>query len=123
MANLDSVTKKQLKWQNKKGSKIFMDADSYRDELLDAISWIDIFIGSEFVYEKDVRSWKKCKENCEYLYNRDQKLIFTFGEKAVQGIQQRRILKFCFDVDGKNTVEQGCFSWCFLSCNRLKACL
>ena len=44
-----------------KGSKIFMDADSYTDELLDAISWIDVFIGSEFVYEKMLEVGKKCK--------------------------------------------------------------
>lgn len=50
MANLDSVTKKAAQMAKQKGSKIFMDADSYTDELLDAISWIDIFIGSEFVY-------------------------------------------------------------------------
>ena len=42
MANLDSVTKKAAQMAKQKGSKIFMDADSYTDELLDAISWIDI---------------------------------------------------------------------------------
>lgn len=72
-----------------KGSKIFMDADSYTDELLDAISWIDVFIGSEFVYEKMLEVGKSVKENCEYLYNKGPEIvIFTFGEKGCAGISK-----------------------------------
>ena len=87
MANLDSVTKKAAQMAKQKGSKIFMDADSYTDELLDAISWIDIFIGSEFVYEKMLEAGKSVKENCEYLYNKGPEIvIFTFGEKGLCGM-------------------------------------
>lgn len=52
IANLDSVTKKAAQIAKQRGNKIFMDADCYTDELLEAVSWIDIFIGSEFVYKK-----------------------------------------------------------------------
>lgn len=104
MANLDSVTKKAAQMAKQKGSKIFMDADSYTDELLDAISWIDIFIGSEFVYEKMLEAGKSVKENCEYLYNKGPEIvIFTFGEKGCAGISKEGFFEIpAFDVDVKD---------------------
>ena len=109
MANLDSVTKKAAQMAKQKGSKIFMDADSYTDELLDAISWIDIFIGSEFVYEKMLEAGKSVKENCEYLYNKGPEIvIFTFGEKGCAGISKEGFFEIpAFDVDVKDTVGAG----------------
>lgn len=109
MANLDSVTKKAAQMAKQRGSKIFMDADSYTDELLDAISWIDIFIGSEFVYEKMLEVGKSVKENCEYLYNKGPEIvIFTFGEKGCAGISKEGFFEIpAFDVDVKDTVGAG----------------
>lgn len=107
MANLDSVTKKAAQMAKQKGSKIFMDADSYTDELLDAISWIDIFIGSEFVYEKMLEAGKSVKENCEYLYNKGPEIvIFTFGEKGCAGISKEGFFEIpAFDVDVKDKAK------------------
>lgn len=85
------------------------NADSYTDELLDAISWIDIFIGSEFVYEKMLEAGKSVKENCEYLYNKGPEIvIFTFGEKGCAGISKEGFFEIpAFDVDVKDTVGAG----------------
>ena len=95
MANLDSVTKKAAQMAKQKGSKIFMDADSYTDELLDAISWIDVFIGSEFVYEKMLEVGKSVKENCEYLYNKGPEIVILHLEKrAVRVSAKKDFLKF-----------------------------
>ena len=76
---------------------------------LDAISWIDIFIGSEFVYEKMLEVGKSVKENCEYLYNKGPEIvIFTFGEKGCAGISKEGFFEIpAFDVDVKDTVGAG----------------
>ena len=77
--------------------------------MLDAISWIDVFIGSEFVYEKMLEVGKSVKENCEYLYNKGPEIvIFTFGEKGCAGISKEGFFEIpAFDVDVKDTVGAG----------------
>ena len=71
----------------------------------DAISWIDIFIGSEFVYEKMLEAGKSVKEHCEYLYNKGPEIvIFTFGEKGCAGISKEGFFEIpAFDVDVKDS--------------------
>lgn len=110
MANLDSVTKKAAQMAKQKmEAKFLWMLTLITDELLDAISWIDIFIGSEFVYEKMLEAGKSVKENCEYLYNKGPEIvIFTFGEKGCAGISKEGFFEIpAFDVDVKDTVGAG----------------
>lgn len=109
ITNLDSVTKKAAQIAKQKGNTIFMDADCYTNELLDAVSWIDIFIGSEFVYKKMLDAEKSVKENCEYLYKKGPEIvIFTFGEKGCAGISKDGFFEIpAFDVEVKDTVGAG----------------
>ena len=76
---------------------------------LDVYKRQDIFIGSEFVYEKMLEAGKSVKENCEYLYNKGPEIvIFTFGEKGCAGISKEGFFEIpAFDVDVKDTVGAG----------------
>lgn len=109
MADLDSVIQKAAKIARQKGAKIFMDADCYSDGLLTAISWIDIFIGSEFVYEKLCPPGKSIKENCEALLKKGAEIVmFTFGEKGCAGVSKEGFFELsAFSVKVKDTVGAG----------------
>lgn len=51
LAMLDDVAVEAAKAARQAGVKVFLDADSYSDELGEFIPMVDVFVASEFVYD------------------------------------------------------------------------
>ena len=114
LSKVTDTTRSAARTAKKAGAKIFIDADSYAPELAEMIPEIDVFVGSEFVYdalfaapeagqkaEPDTGVWQKAAEAsqkapkdsasrqkfCERIAAQGpQIVIFTFGEKGLCGV-------------------------------------
>ena len=94
--------------------KIFIDADSYTDSLPEAIPDIDIFIGSEFVFDRLFPGQKEQGDTtleaaCRKLFSQGpQIVVFTFGEKGCIGYSKEGFFSLpAFSVQAEDTVGAG----------------
>lgn len=95
-------------------TEVFMDADYYSEALAEMIPLIDIFVGSEFVFdglfpgarEKGSDFWE---EACREIVGRGPRLaVFTFGERGCAGFSEEGFFSLpAFSVEVKDTVGAG----------------
>ena len=108
MAGVKSVTKKAAEIAKVYGAKIFIDADSYSEELVAYIPSIDIFVASEFVYNGMFDN-DKYEENCRKVMEQGPEIVvFTFGEKGAVGLSKDGYFEVpAYQVDVVDTVGAG----------------
>ena len=86
LAMLDDVAVEAAKAAREAGVKVFLDADSYSDELGDFIPMVDVFVASEFVYDAMFED-RDYEANCRSVMERGPEIVvFTFGEKGCVGL-------------------------------------
>ena len=86
LAMLDDVAVEAAKAAREAGIKVFLDADSYSDELGDFIPMVDVFVASEFVYDAMFED-RDYEANCRSVMERGPEIVvFTFGEKGCVGL-------------------------------------
>lgn len=96
------------------GAKVFIDADYYTEELKDMIPLIDVFVGSEFVFDSLFPGAKEdgssaLEQACRDVLDRGPGLcVFTFGEKGCAGLSQEGFFTLpAFSVEVRDTVGAG----------------
>ena len=108
MTWLDPATRKAAEIAKESGAKIFMDADSYSEELVRYIPGIDVFVASEFVYEGmfDNRNYEK---NCRTVMDMGPEIVvFTLGEKGALGMSREGFFHIpAYNVEVEDTVGAG----------------
>jgi sulfofructose kinase len=107
---LNETVKKAIDISRNAGAKIVIDADTYTDDLLNCISDIDIFIGSEFVYNKIFSDTKLDYEsNLRELSKQGPEIVvFTFGENGARGFSKEGFFETpAYDIKVQDTVGAG----------------
>lgn len=96
------------------GTGVFIDADYYTEELREMIPLIDVFVGSEFVFDglfpgKKEGGDRALEEACREILKRGPKIcVFTFGEKGCAGLGEEGFFSLpAFEVEVKDTVGAG----------------
>lgn len=68
------------------GGKVVIDADRFDEQILLQLSKIDVFIASEFFFDR-VAEGRSVEDCCRMIQNGGpQTVVFTFGEKGCAGI-------------------------------------
>jgi len=68
------------------GVKVFIDADGYSQEIMDMLPKIDVFVGSQYFYNK-LFSNDKYEENCRAIMAEGPEIVvFTLAEKGCVGV-------------------------------------
>ena len=108
IAGVNPVTKKAAEIAKAHGAKIFIDADSYSEELVAYIPSIDIFVASEFVYNGMFDN-DRYEENCRKVMEQGPEIVvFTFGEKGAIGMSKDGYFTVpAYQVDVVDTVGAG----------------
>lgn len=108
LAMLDDVAVKAARIARKAGVKVFLDADSYSDELGDFIPMVDVFVASEFVYDGMFQD-RNYEANCRRIMERGPEIVvFTFGEKGCMGLSAEGYFELpAYHVDVVDTVGAG----------------
>lgn len=100
IADTSELTRKTVDFARENGTEIFIDADFYSDALKEMIPKIDVFIGSEFVFdglfpEHKEKGLEKLEEECKEISASGPKIVvFTFGEKGCVGYSKEGFLSF-----------------------------
>ncbi len=91
------------------GARILIDADSYSEELMNFLPKIDVFIGSEFVYQRVFGENGSREENCKKMRKEGPSVVvFTFGEKGCCGLSDEGYFELpAFEVEVQDTVGAG----------------
>ncbi len=108
LAMLDDVAVEAARIAREAGVKVFLDADSYSDELGDFIPMVDVFVASEFVYEAMFQDWDY-EANCRKVMERGPEIVvFTFGEKGCVGLSREGYFELpAYRVEVVDTVGAG----------------
>lgn len=91
------------------GGKVVIDADRYDPEIVEKLSKIDVFIGSEFFFER-LAEGNDVEACCRMIRERGpQTVVFTFGERGCAGIgEDGRFFKTpAFRVEVTDTTGAG----------------
>lgn len=114
IADTSELTRKTVDFARENGTEIFIDADFYSDALKEMIPKIDVFIGSEFVFdglfpEHKEKGLEKLEEECKEISASGPKIVvFTFGEKGCVGYSKEGFFVLpAFSVDVVDTVGAG----------------
>ena len=71
---------------NKAGGKVVIDADRYDEAIINKLNMIDVFIASEFFFDK-VSDDKDIEACCRKIQKKGpETVVFTFGEKGCAGL-------------------------------------
>ena len=108
MAWLDAASRKAAEIARESGAKIFIDADTYSDELVRYIPQTDVFVASEFVYAGMFDN-KNYEKNCRTVMDMGPEIVvFTLGEKGALGMSREGFFRIpAFDVEVVDTVGAG----------------
>ncbi|MBS6955321.1 MAG: carbohydrate kinase family protein [Enterocloster asparagiformis] len=108
LAMLDDVAVEAARIAREAGVKVFLDADSYSDELGDFIPMVDVFVASEFVYEAMFQD-RDYEANCRKVMERGPEIVvFTFGEKGCVGLSREGYFELpAYHVEVVDTVGAG----------------
>jgi sugar/nucleoside kinase (ribokinase family) len=90
------------------GTQIFIDADSYTEDISALIPKIDIFVGSEFFYRRLFDN-DDYETNCRHICSQGpHTTLFTFGEKGCVGLSGDGYFALpAFQVETADTVGAG----------------
>ena len=129
IADTSPLTLKAVDFARSKGIKVFIDADYDAEGLRGLITDINIFIGSEFVFDSLFPGQKEKglenleKECAEIMEKGPETVVFTFGEKGCVGYSGEGFFTLpAFHVEALDTVGAGdVFHGAFLT-SLLKGC-
>ena len=114
IADASELTEKTVDFAKANGTKIFIDADMYSEELEKMIPKIDVFVGSEFVFDgifpgHKEKGVEQLEEECREICRRGPQIaVFTFGEKGCVGYSEDGFFVLpAFQVDAVDTVGAG----------------
>ncbi len=114
IADASELTEKTVDFAKANGTKIFIDADMYSEELEKLIPKIDVFVGSEFVFDgifpgHKEKGVEQLEEECREICRRGPQIaVFTFGEKGCVGYSEDGFFVLpAFQVDAVDTVGAG----------------
>lgn len=116
ISGMNSAVKGAVDVARRSGAGVFIDADSYSEEMERAIPLVDIFVGSEYVYDELFkksasvsRTDPAIEENCRKLMTVGPNIvIFTFGADGCAGVGPDGYFKVpAFDVPVVDTVGAG----------------
>ena len=90
------------------GVKIFIDADGYSEEIMNMLPKIDIFVGSQYFYNRlfgDEHYEKNCRR---VMHMGPQTVLFTLGAQGCIGVSEEGFFKLpAFPVEVVDTVGAG----------------
>lgn len=90
------------------GVKIFIDADGHSDEIVKMLPKIDVFVGSEFFYDKMFNNGDYEKNCREIMEAGPEIVVFTFGDRGCAGVGRDGYFKLpAFKIDTVDTVGAG----------------
>ena len=114
LADAGPLARKAAEAARAAGTEVFIDADYYTEALREMIPLIDVFVGSEFVFDglfpgKKEQGDQALEEACREILGRGPKLcVFTFGEKGCVGVSGEGFFTLpAFSVEVKDTVGAG----------------
>ena len=109
VSNLSPLAVACAKKAKEAGAKIFIDADNYSEALMEKIGLIDIFVGSEFVYNALFPNDEDYEKNCRKVQEMGpQIVVFTLGGKGCVGLSNEGYFVMpTFDVPVIDTVGAG----------------
>jgi sulfofructose kinase len=89
LASYDEASRLAAAWMREAGKKVVYDASGYTEELESFIPQIDVFIASEFYYNKAFEGRGTYEENClKVLEMGPEVVVFTLGEKGCVGMSR-----------------------------------
>lgn len=114
ISHISPLTLKAVETARENGVQVFVDADAYSEQLAALIPQIDIFVGSEFVFDrlfpnsKD-RGLSALLPECRRIQEMGPKIVvFTFGEKGCIGCSREGFFTLpAFAVEARDTVGAG----------------
>ncbi len=114
ISGASEMTRRAVQVAKENGVEVFIDADGHSPELEAMIPDIDIFIGSEFVFDvmfpgAKAKGIENLEEECRNIQARGPRIaIFTFGEKGCAGVDENGFFTVpAFNVDVIDTVGAG----------------
>ena len=114
LCGIDAVVEEGLRIARKNGILTFIDADYDSEKLREHIPDIDVFVGSEFVFDAmfpgaKEKGLRDLRDELEQVRQQGpSKVVFTFGEKGAVGLDQDRYFHVpAFPVDVVDTVGAG----------------
>ncbi|MDO4334022.1 MAG: carbohydrate kinase family protein [Eubacteriales bacterium] len=114
IADCSPLTCKAVAAARENGVRVFIDADYYTDALVEMIPQIDVFVGSEFVFDglfagSKEKGLENLEEECRKIMEKGPEVVvFTFGEKGCVGCDGGGYFTLpAFRVDAVDTVGAG----------------
>lgn len=114
IADSSPLTRKAVAIARENGVKVFIDADYYTEALVEMIPQIDVFVGSEFVFDglfpqHKEKGLENLEEECRKIMEKGPEVVvFTFGEKGCIGCSSDGYFTLpAFTVDAVDTVGAG----------------
>jgi sugar/nucleoside kinase (ribokinase family) len=108
IAKLDEVTVRAALIARAAGAKVIIDADFYLENLEEYLPLVDIFIGSELLYQSMFQD-DDYEKNCRAVAEKGPEVVlFTFGEKGCVGSCMEGYFTVpAYVVDAVDTVGAG----------------
>ena len=106
----DAAVRQAVEAAREAGTSVLVDADGYAEEMVSLIPGIDVFIGSEFFYNRMFGAENTDYErNCREVSDMGPRIaVFTFGEKGCAGVGPEGYFRLpAFKVDAVDTVGAG----------------
>ena len=109
IAMFNDLTERAMKIARAAGAKVLVDADYYQENVDRMIPEIDVFIGSEFLFQKMFPGRNDPEECCREIREKGPEIVvFTFGEKGCAGLSKDGFFKIpAFPVHAVDTVGAG----------------
>ena len=109
IAMFNDLTEKAMKIARAAGAKVLVDADYYQENVARMIPEIDVFIGSEFLYQKLFPNRDDLEACCREIRAEGPEIVvFTFGEKGCAGLSDDGFFRIpAFPVHAVDTVGAG----------------
>jgi len=104
----DDVINQAVDIARQAGVIVFIDADGYSQNIMDMLPKIDIFVGSEYFYNK-LYNDDNYEENCRKIADKGPEVaIFTLGDKGCIGVSKEGFFNIPgYKVDVADTVGAG----------------
>jgi len=104
----DDVVRQAVGIARAAGVKIFIDADGYSEEIMKMLPKIDIFVGSQYFYNRLFGN-ESYEENCRKVMDMGPQIVlFTLGDRGCVGVSEEGFFKLpAFPVNVVDTVGAG----------------